>query len=216
MKTKNFKEKLLNTFVKGEELFTVIRMEYLIIALSSYLLGSIPFGFILTKIFLKKDIRDIGSGNIGATNALRTGNKLLGYATLILDITKSIIPVLYVKFNYPDYIFIASLCAFLGHVFPLWIRFKGGKGVATYVGILFSINIILGLIFIVSWIITFLVSKYSSLSSLVASLVVPIYLIFFENYNSLFFIIMFVLIFYTHKENVKRLKNKEETKTKIY
>ena len=191
-------------------------MEYLIIALGSYLLGSIPFGFILTKIFLKKDIRDIGSGNIGATNALRTGNKLLGYATLILDITKSIIPVLYVKFNYPDYIFIASLCAFLGHVFPLWIRFKGGKGVATYVGILFSINIILGLIFIVSWIITFLVSKYSSLSSLVASLVVPIYLIFFENYNSLFFIIMFVLIFYTHKENVKRLKNKEETKTKIY
>jgi glycerol-3-phosphate acyltransferase PlsY len=191
-------------------------MEYLIIALGSYLLGSIPFGFILTKIFLKKDIRDIGSGNIGATNALRTGNKLLGYATLILDITKSIIPVLYVIFNYPDYIFIASLCAFLGHVFPLWIRFKGGKGVATYVGILFSINIILGLIFIVSWIITFLVSKYSSLSSLVASLVVPIYLIFFENYNSLFFIIMFVLIFYTHKENVKRLKNKEETKTKIY
>ena len=191
-------------------------MEYLIIALGSYLLGSIPFGFILTKIFLKKDIRDIGSGNIGATNALRTGNKLLGYATLLLDITKSIIPVLYVKFNYPDYIFIASLCAFLGHVFPLWIRFKGGKGVATYVGILFSINIILGLIFIVSWIITFLVSKYSSLSSLVASLVVPIYLIFFENYNSLFFIIMFVLIFYTHRENVKRLKNKEEIKTKIY
>jgi len=191
-------------------------MEYLIIALGSYLLGSIPFGFILTKIFLKKDIRDIGSGNIGATNALRTGNKFLGYATLLLDITKSIIPVLYVKFNYPDYIFIASLCAFLGHVFPLWIRFKGGKGVATYVGILFSINIILGLIFIVSWIITFLVSKYSSLSSLVASLVVPIYLIFFENYNSLFFITMFVLIFYTHRENVKRLKNKEETKTKIY
>ena len=191
-------------------------MEYLIIALGSYLLGSIPFGFILTKIFLKKDIRDIGSGNIGATNALRTGNKFLGYATLLLDITKSIIPVLYVKFNYPDYIFTASLCAFLGHVFPLWIRFKGGKGVATYVGILFSINIILGLIFIVSWIITFLVSKYSSLSSLVASLVVPIYLIFFENYNSLFFITMFVLIFYTHRENVKRLKNKEETKTKIY
>jgi acyl phosphate:glycerol-3-phosphate acyltransferase len=191
-------------------------MEYLIIALSSYLLGSIPFGFILTKVFLKKDIRDIGSGNIGATNALRTGNKVLGYATLLLDITKAILPVLYVKFNYPDYIFIASLSAFLGHVFPIWLKFKGGKGVATYVGILFSINLILGLIFVISWVVIFFVSKYSSLSSLVASLVVPIYLIIFENFNSIFFIIMFVLIFYTHRENVKRLKNKEETKTRIY
>ena len=191
-------------------------MEYLIVALSSYLLGSIPFGFILTKIFLKKDIRDIGSGNIGATNALRTGITSLGYATLILDITKAILPVLYVKFNYPDYIFIASLSAFLGHVFPVWLKFKGGKGVASYVGILFSINIILGFLFIVSWAITFLISKYSSLSSLVASLIIPIYLTIFQNYSSIFFIIMFVLIFYTHRENVKRLKNKEETKTKIY
>jgi len=191
-------------------------MDYLTIALGSYLLGSIPFGFILTKVFLKKDIRNIGSGNIGATNALRTGNKLLGYATLILDITKAILPILYVKFNYPDYIFVASLSAFLGHVFPIWLKFKGGKGVATYVGILFSINLILGSIFVVSWVVTFLISKYSSLSSLMASLIVPIYLIIFENYNSIFFIIMFVLIFYTHRENVKRLKNKEESKTKIY
>ena len=191
-------------------------MEYLIIALSSYLLGSIPFGFILTKVFLKKDIRDIGSGNIGATNALRTGNKSLGYATLMLDISKAILPVLYVKFNYPDYIFIASLCAFLGHVFPIWLKFKGGKGVATYIGILFSINLTFGLIFITSWVVTFVISKYSSLSSLIASLLVPIYLIIFQNYDSIFFIIMFVLIFYTHRENVKRLKNKEESKTKIY
>ena len=191
-------------------------MEYLVIALVSYLLGSIPFGFILTKVFLKRDIRDIGSGNIGATNALRTGSKSLGYATLALDITKAILPVLYIKFNYPDYIFIASLSAFLGHVFPIWLKFKGGKGVATYVGILFSINLIFGLIFIVSWVVVFLISKYSSLSSLIASLMVPIYLIIFENYNSIFFIIMFVLIFYTHRENVKRLKNKEENKTKIY
>jgi|TARA_B110000211_G_scaffold169922_1_gene191745 acyl phosphate:glycerol-3-phosphate acyltransferase len=191
-------------------------MEYLFIALSSYLLGSIPFGFLLTKIFLKKDIRDIGSGNIGATNALRTGNKTLGYATLVLDIGKAVLPVLFVKFNYPDYVFIASLSAFLGHVFPVWLKFKGGKGVATYVGILFSINLILGLIFIISWGVTFLVSKYSSLSSLIASLVVVLYLIFFDNYDSIFFIIMFVLIFYTHRENVKRLKNREETKTKIY
>ena len=191
-------------------------MEYLIIALGSYLLGSIPFGFILTKVFLKKDIRNIGSGNIGATNALRTGNRSLGYTTLALDVTKAILPVLYVKFNYPDYIFIASLSAFLGHVFPIWLKFKGGKGVATYVGILFSMNLILGLIFIISWAVTFLISKFSSLSSLVASLMVPAYLIVFENYNSIFFLIMFVLIFYTHKENIIRLKNKEESKTKIY
>ena len=191
-------------------------MEYLIIILASYLLGSIPFGFILTKIFLKKDIRDIGSGNIGATNTLRTGNKTLGYATLLLDITKAVLPILYVKFNYPDYIFIASLSTFLGHVFPIWLKFKGGKGVATYVGILFSINLILGLIFVIVWSITFLISKYSSLSSLVASLIIPLYLIVFENNNSIFFVIMFVLIFYTHKENVKRLKNNEESKTNIY
>ncbi len=191
-------------------------MEYLIIALGSYLLGSIPFGFILTKLFLRKDIRNIGSGNIGATNALRTGNKSLGLATLVLDISKAVLPVLYTKFYYQDYILVASLCAFLGHVFPIWLKFKGGKGVATYVGILFSINIIYGLIFIFSWLLIFVVTKYSSLSSILASLMVPVYLIFFENYNLNFFVIMFVLIFYTHRENVKRLKNKEETKTKIF
>ena len=191
-------------------------MEYLIVVLISYLLGSIPFGFLLTKIFLKQDIRDIGSGNIGATNTLRTGNKLLGYSTLFLDISKAMLPVLYTKFNYPDYIFVVSLCAFLGHVFPVWLKFKGGKGVATYVGILLSINLFYGLIFIIAWITIFFISKYSSLSSLVASIVVPIYLITIDNHNSIFFIIMFVLILYTHKENVKRLKDKEETKTKIY
>jgi len=191
-------------------------MEILIVAIVSYLFGSIPFGFILTKFFLKKDIRDIGSGNIGATNALRAGNKSLGYGTLFLDIIKAVIPVIYVKLNYPDYIFIASLCVFLGHVFPLWLKFKGGKGVATYVGILFSINLTIGFVFIGVWLFTFLISKYSSLSSLFGCLSVPIYLLFFTNQNLIFFSIMFILIFYTHRENIKRLKNKEENKTKIY
>jgi glycerol-3-phosphate acyltransferase PlsY len=180
-------------------------------------MGSIPFGFILTKIFLKKDIREIGSGNIGATNALRTGNKLIGYSTLLLDVMKAILPVLFVKINNPELIYIASLCAFLGHVFPVWLKFKGGKGVATYVGILFTINIFFGFIFCVSWLVTFLVSKYSSLSSLIGSLIIPVYVFFnYQMSNALFFGIMFVLIFYTHKENIKRLKNKEESKTKIY
>ena len=192
-------------------------MDYFIVGIASYLMGSIPFGLILTKIFLKKDIRDIGSGNIGATNVLRTGNKLIGYLTLVLDITKAIIPVIYVKINFPELIYIASLCAFLGHVFPIWLKFKGGKGVATYVGILFSINILLGIIFISCWIITFLLSRYSSLSSIIASLSVPIYLLIIGNINNVFFfIIMFVLIFFTHRENIKRLKNKEENKSKIY
>ena len=192
-------------------------MEYLIVGITSYLMGSIPFGFILTKIFLKKDIREIGSGNIGATNALRTGNKLVGYSTLILDIVKAIIPVIYIKMNYPELIYIASLCAFLGHVFPIWLKFNGGKGVATYVGILFSINILLGLIFVVSWGFVFLLFRYSSLSSIVGSLSIPLYLFVTNEKSSvIFFITMFVLIFFTHRENIIRLKNKEESKTKIY
>ena len=192
-------------------------MDYLIVGIVSYLMGSIPFGLILTKIFLNKDIREIGSGNIGATNALRTGNKFIGYSTLILDIAKAIIPVIFVKINYPDLIYIASLCAFLGHVFPIWLKFKGGKGVATYLGILFSINILLGLIFVASWGIIFLLSRYSSLSSIIGSMSVPIYILITGQINNAsFFAIMFILVFFTHRENIKRLKNKEENKTKIY
>ena len=192
-------------------------MEIGLISLMSYLMGSIPFGFLLTKIFLKKDIREIGSGNIGATNALRTGNKLIGYSTLILDILKAVIPILIIKVQFPEFIFISSLSIFLGHVFPVWLKFNGGKGVATYVGILFCINYVLGFIFIISWAIVFLISKYSSLSSLLASLSIPIYHYFFiDNENYYFFIIVFILIFYTHKENIKRLKNNTESKIKIY
>ena len=192
-------------------------MDIFLIGIISYLMGSVPFGFILTKIFLKKDIREIGSGNIGATNALRTGNKAIGYSTLVLDIFKAVAPVIYVKVFYQDYLYIASLCAFLGHVFPIWLKFKGGKGVATYVGILFAINIYFGIIFTISWFITFFISKYSSLSSLVGAASIPIYLLILTQFDQgIFFMIMFVLIFFTHRENIKRLKNKEETKTKIY
>jgi len=192
-------------------------MDYFFVSFISYLMGSVPFGFILTKFFLKQDIRNIGSGNIGATNALRTGNKLIGYSTLVLDIAKAIIPIIYVKNTYPDLIYLASLSAFLGHVFPIWLKFKGGKGVATYVGILFAINIVYGFIFITNWLFIFFLSKYSSLSSLIATLSIPVYLYVSGNADGIsFFLIIFVLIFYTHRENVKRLKNQEETKTKIY
>ena len=192
-------------------------MELILVISISYLMGSIPFGLILTKFFLKKDIRDVGSGNIGATNVLRTGNKLIGYFTLILDVIKAVIPVLYVKFNFPELVYISSLSAFIGHVFPIWLKFKGGKGVATYVGILFSINYFFGIIFIVSWLIIFFISKYSSLGSILSSLLIPIFIFLNSSYeNQYFFIIMFVLILYAHRENVKRLINKEESKTKIY
>jgi len=192
-------------------------MELILVISISYLMGSIPFGLILTKIFLKKDIREVGSGNIGATNVLRTGNKKIGYLTLILDVIKAVIPILYIKIKFPELIYISSLLVFMGHVFPVWLKFKGGKGVATYVGILFSINYILGIVFAFSWLIIFFISKYSSLGSILSSLTIPIFIFLNSSYeNEYFFIIMFVLILYTHRENVKRLINKEESKTKIY
>ena len=192
-------------------------MDIFIVGIICYLIGSIPFGYILTKVFLKKDIRDIGSGNIGATNALRTGNKTIGYTTLFFDIIKAVIPIIYIKFNFTELLYIASLCIFLGHVFPIWLKFKGGKGVATYLGILFALNIYFGLVFIVSWLITFVLFKFSSLSSLVASISIPIYLLILSEFDHIFFFtILFVLVFFTLRENIKRLKNKEESKTKIY
>ena len=192
-------------------------MELILVISISYLMGSIPFGLILTKIFLKKDIREIGSGNIGATNVLRTGNKTIGYLTLVLDVLKAIIPVIYIKFQFPELVYVSSLSVFIGHVFPVWLKFIGGKGVATYVGILFSINYIFGTLFVFSWLIIFFISKYSSLGSILSTLLIPIFIFLNSNYeNEYFFIIMFVLILYTHRENVKRLINKEESKTKIY
>ena len=192
-------------------------MEVFIIIIISYLMGSIPFGLLLTKIFLNKDIRNVGSGNIGATNALRTGNKSIGYATLISDILKAVIPVIFVKIYYTEYLYISSLSVFLGHVFPIWLKFKGGKGVATYVGILSCINIYLGVVFGIVWFIIFFIFKYTSLSSLIGSLSIPIINFFiFKNEVVFFFVIMFVLIFYTHRENIKRLLNRTESKTKIY
>ena len=192
-------------------------MELILVITISYLMGSVPFGLILTKIFLNKDIRDIGSGNIGATNVLRTGNKVIGYLTLLLDVLKAVIPVLYIKFNFPELIYVSSLSVFIGHVFPLWLKFKGGKGVATYVGILFSINYILGFLFVVSWLIIFFILRYSSLGSMIATFIIPVFNFFNPSFeNEYFFIIMFILILFTHRENVKRLINKEESKTDIY
>ena len=195
----------------------MLNVELFLIILVSYLFGSIPFGLLLTKIFLKKDIREIGSGNIGATNVLRAGNKILGYSTLVLDILKAVLPILYIKFFMSDYLYISALSIFIGHVFPIWLRFKGGKGVASYLGILCCLDIFTALIFGVIWISVFVLFKFSSLSSLLASLTIPIFH-FFYNSNSdyYFYFMMFILIFFTHRENIKRLRNNTESKSKIY
>ena len=195
----------------------MLNFELFLIILVSYLFGSIPFGLLLTKIFLKKDIREIGSGNIGATNVLRAGNKILGYSTLVLDILKAVLPILYIKFFMNDYLYISALSIFIGHVFPIWLKFKGGKGVASYLGILCCLDIFTALIFGVVWIAVFILFKFSSLSSLLASLTIPIFH-FFYNSNSdyYFYFMMFILIFFTHRENIKRLRNNTESKSKIY
>jgi glycerol-3-phosphate acyltransferase PlsY len=193
-----------------------VNLEVIYISIYSYFLGSIPFGLILTKIFLNKDLREIGSGNIGATNALRTGKKTLGILTLLLDGLKAYLSVL-ITLNYlPEYIYFSALLCFLGHIFPVWLKFKGGKGVAVYLGILFSFSINLSILFTGIWLIVLFFSKYSSLSSLISTLLIFIYSIIFRSFNeSVFFFIIFIIIIYTHRENIVRLKNKNENKIKI-
>ena len=194
--------------------------DYLVsICILMYLIGSIPFAIITSKVFALPDPRSYGSNNPGATNVYRSGHKFAAGITLIGDFLKGYIPaILLFNSNLLNYeVYALTYLILLGHIFPITLKFKGGKGVATYVGILFAINIYFGLIFIVSWLITFALSKFSSLSSLVASISIPIYLLILTQFDQvIFFAIMFVLIFFTHKENIKRLKNKEETKTKIY
>ena len=185
-----------------------------------YLIGSIPFALILTKLLGHGDIRDIGSGNVGATNVLRTGNKYLAFAVLCLDIAKGLLPFLILKLFYDtNTLHSIFLCHFaiLGHIFPVWLKFKGGKGVATYIGFLIGFNILLGLYFLVTWIIIALVSRYSSLSSLAASLIAPLYF-FFINPNiivGIFLLYIFLIISLKHRENIKRLMNSSENKIKF-
>ena len=203
-------------------------MEIIVVVVFSYLSGSIPFGLILTKIFGELDIRKIGSGNIGATNVLRTGNKFLAISTLILDTFKGYAPVLITQQFSPEQLQLSALMAFLGHVFPIWLKFKGGKGVATYLGILFALSYGLGVLFIFTWVVVSLIFKYSSLSSIFSSLTVLVVTIFKENvvksidpsfiYEEnikLILFIFFILIIFTHKKNISNLKNKTEQKIKL-
>ena len=189
-------------------------IELIYVTIYSYLLGSIPFGLIITKIFLKRDVREIGSGNIGATNVLRTGKKSLGAATLLLDALKAYTSVLVTLSFFPNYVYLSALLCFLGHVFPIWLKFKGGKGIAVYLGVLFAFSIYLGFIFVISWLIILYISKYSSLSSLTSSIIVLLYSTTLNSFNmSLLFFMISIIITYTHRENISRIRDKTENKT---
>ncbi len=188
----------------------------IIVAVYSYLLGSIPFGLLLTKIFLKKDIRTFGSGNIGTTNVLRTGNKFLAIATLVLDLFKGYISVYITMLYFESLISLAALICFIGHIFPIWLKFKGGKGVATYLGVILALSYKFFLIFGLSWISLSLLFRFASLSSIISTLIVFLYAYFLEiNNNILILFIFFIMILFTHKENILRLKSSTENKIKL-
>jgi acyl phosphate:glycerol-3-phosphate acyltransferase len=193
-----------------------VNLEFFYTLLYSYLLGSIPFGLILTKLFLNKDLKDIGSGNIGATNVLRAGKKSLGFITLALDALKGYIAVVITYSYFTDYIYLSALLCFLGHIFSIWLKFKGGKGVAVFLGILFAFSINLGIIFIISWILILYITKYASIASLISTGFIFAYSIYLRSsFESIFFFIIFVIIIYTHRENIARLKNKTENKINL-
>ena len=178
--------------------------EIITIGIFSYLLGSIPFGFILSKIFLKKDIRQSGSGNIGATNVLRSGSKVLGFLTLILDGLKGYLAVIITIKFFSDYMFL------------IWLRFKGGKGVATYLGILFGLDFFYALLFILSWLTIIFFTRYVSLGSLISSLIVLLLSIYFEKfYETIILFLFLILIIYSHKANIRRLKAGTENKINL-
>ena len=187
----------------------------IIVAVYSYLLGSIPFGLILTKIFLKKDIRKIGSGNIGTTNVLRTGKKSLAAGTLLLDLMKGYFSIIITFTYFENLISYSALICFIGHIFPVWLKFKGGKGVATYLGVVLALSYKFFLIFGISWLILSFLLRYASLSSITSSFIVFVYSYFFNNNFSLILFIFFIIILYTHRENIVRLKNSEESKIKL-
>ncbi|PWL18547.1 glycerol-3-phosphate acyltransferase [Falsochrobactrum shanghaiense] len=194
----------------GTELFSMLAAASL---LFGYILGSIPFGLILTRLAGLGDVRAIGSGNIGATNVLRTGNKKLAAATLLLDMLKGTVAVLIAARYGENAAIAAGFGAFIGHLFPVWIGFRGGKGVATYLGILLGLAWQGALVFAAAWIITALLTRYSSLSALVASVIVPIALYVRGDYPiAMLFAVLTVIVFIKHRANIARLLNGTESR----
>ena len=189
-------------------------VEVLLIIFLSYILGSIPSGIIFAKIFKLKDLRTIGSGNTGTTNVLRTGNYTAAAMTLVLDFGKACLAIYLSQIVNEKFILISSLAILIGHIFPLWLRFKGGKGFACYLGIMLMINFKLFIFISLIWLITFFAKRVSSLSALLSCLSGALISIIYFNSNILLVVLLTILIFVTHLENVKRLINGTETKIK--
>ena len=190
-------------------------MDLAIVLAYSYLLGSIPFGLIYTKIAGLGDVRNIGSGNIGATNVLRTGNKQIAAYTLLSDIAKGSIAVLISKKFFNEYTLLSFLVVYLGHIFPIWLKFKGGKGVATFIGGILIVNYVLGLIFLITWGVVAKIFKISSLSAIIAFIVTLIITFVIYDFNLTLLMFFFtVFSIYTHRDNIKRIVSGEESKIK--
>jgi glycerol-3-phosphate acyltransferase PlsY len=179
-----------------------------------YLLGSIPFGLLSTRLAGLGDVRAIGSGNIGATNVLRTGRKDLAALTVVGDVGKGIVAVLIAAaLWFPEAAMVAGVAAFFGHVFPIWLGFRGGKGVATYIGILLALSWPVGLSFCGIWLLVLTVSRYSSLSALTAAAAAPVLAFFFSGWPlALASLFLTAVLFYTHRENIARLRSGSETR----
>ena len=186
-----------------------------LVAVGAYLLGSVPFGIVITRALGLGDLRKIGSGNIGATNVLRTGNKGAALATLVLDAGKGGIAVALARLvGGPDAALLAALASFLGHLFPVWLGFKGGKGVATAAGILFAISWVLGLATLGTWLIVAFFMRYSSLAALCAAVFAPLYFSFLFGVQPMSFAILIMSLFliYRHRSNIRNLMNGTETR----
>jgi len=193
-----------------------VNLNLTIVIAYSYILGSIPFGLVITKLFLKEDIRNVGSGNIGATNVLRTGKKILAASTLFFDVSKGFVSVYLTSKYFSELVYLSGLICFLGHVFPVWLKFKGGKGIATYLGIILALSFKLALVFGVSWLVILYATKYSSLSSIIGSLNVFLFAFLSTSISLDFFYFTFLMIIiFTHRENIMRLKNKTEDRIKF-
>jgi glycerol-3-phosphate acyltransferase PlsY len=189
----------------------------ILVALFGYALGSIPFGLVLTKLAGLGDIRNVGSGNIGATNVLRTGNKAIALATLLLDCGKAAAALLiiqaYAPAHAPEWALIAAAFAFIGHLYPVWLKFKGGKGVATFIGATLAYDLMLGGVCILAWLLTAAIFRYSSLAALIAAVAGPLYAsLYLTNFSGSIFALIAALIFWRHKSNIQRMLNGKEPK----
>lgn len=191
-------------------------MSIIILLSLGYLFGSVPFGLILSILFKKEDPRQSGSNNIGATNITRLSGWKLGFLTLILDILKAFVPTKICYIFYPELVLLVSVSVFLGHLFPCWLKFNGGKGIAVLIGILFALSYLYGIFFLLSWLIIACIFRYSSIAAIISSIMIYFFTLVQGDLDSSWLIMFFnFFIIIKHKENIKRLLKKTESKIKF-